>query len=374
MICRLFRKLGRTDLAFALLLSLLLLRPHANDANSVSDSSSTFAARKELSSQSQDNSIRFFSVESMRTATDSIGLSQTAARFLGHRRTKIESIVDPEPYLEGGDDNAELEEEEGGGANSSINDLLELSVVVDLMASTDNSTRFIRNRLGEWLLVGGSEGNSSGTDAVLSFLNENLKEELAESLGRELNELCGSTVVPSCPNATSVSLVRKSMQVHNESNKVNYEATFDGVVVFTKVKQSHGLPTNADVFFMQVQAIPNMADNLIDTITETIPGALIASVTISVVPDEGGAAGDQAEDSPSLYNIRVDAISRGLMAVFLVFGGFGVAIIIRPPLLAWGREQNCLNYFKSNRARAQAQKRNAESEEASDDHDIHIRV
>ena len=140
------------------------------------------------------------------------------------------------------------------------------------------------------------------------------------------------------------------------------------------MKQSHGLPTNADVFFMQVQAIPNMADNLIDTITETIPGALIASVTMSVVPDEGGAAGDQAEDSPSLYNIRVDAISRGLMAVFLVFGGFGVAIIIRPPLLAWGREQNCLNYFKSNRARAQAQKRNAESEEASDDHDIHIRV
>ena len=154
-----FRKLGRTDLAFALLLSLLLLRPHANDANSFSDSSSTFAARKELSSQSQGNSIRFFFVESMRTATDSIGLSQTAARFLGHRRTKIESIVDPEPYLEGGDDNAELEEEEGGGANSSITDLLELSVVVDLMASTDNSTRFIRNRLGEWLLVGGSEGN-----------------------------------------------------------------------------------------------------------------------------------------------------------------------------------------------------------------------
>lgn len=114
------------------------------------------------------------------------------------------------------------------------------------------------------------------------YLNDNLEEILSESMLDELSRAIESSGFPFA-RPSGVNLTRKNKKVTDVDGGERYQVIYGGIITFAQTEKEQFLPTKADVQDMQVEALPRVADRVVDEVKEDMPEARISSVVTDVV-------------------------------------------------------------------------------------------
>ena len=191
--------------------------------------------------------------------------------------------------------------------DTSIAELLDFGITIDIPDEAARRRRLDRSELA-------------------FYLNDNLEEILSDSMLDELSRAIESSGFPFA-RPSGVNLTRKNKKVTDVDGGERYQVIYGGIVTFAQTEKEQFLPTKADVQDMQVEALPRVADRVVDEVKEDVPEARISSVVTDVIAtsdadyDEEEAAPAQPQsngsDSSTTLAIAIGCAVGGVVLVAL---------------------------------------------------------
>lgn len=153
------------------------------------------------------------------------------------------------------------------------------------------------------------------------YLNDNLEEILSESMLDELSRAIESSGFPFA-RPSGVNLTRKNKKVSDVDGGERYQVIYGGIVTFAQTEKEQFLPTKADVQDMQVEALPRVADRVVDEVKEDMPEARINSVVTDVI-----ATSDADEEEEETAPAQPQSNSSTTLAIAIGCAVGGVVLI-----------------------------------------------
>ena len=155
------------------------------------------------------------------------------------------------------------------------------------------------------------------------YLNDNLEEILSESMQDELSRAIESSGFPFA-RPSGVNLTRKNKKVTDVDGGERYQVIFGGIVTFAQTEKEQFLPTKADVQDMQVEALPRVADRVVDEVKEDMPEAKINSVVTDVIATSDAL---EEEENAPVQPQNGDSMSSTTLAIIIGCAVGGVILI-----------------------------------------------
>jgi len=167
--------------------------------------------------------------------------------------------------------------------DTSIAELLDFEVTIDIPGAPSKDTD--RRQLER--------------SDIAVYLSNNLDEILSQSIAEELGVTFESSSFPFA-RLSGINLTRKNKKVTDINEGERYQATYGGIVTFALTEERQLLPTKSNVHDMQVEALPRVADRVLDEMKEDVPEARISSVVTDVVVTSDAV--DEEEQTRSQSN------------------------------------------------------------------------